>query len=124
MPEGDTIRGVANALALLVGQTIERATTQGLVRALAGRTVTHVDAHGKHLFIDLDDQTQLHVHQGMNGRFRAMSRSDGDVQLARMSPGRASLAIVTRVPVGHVSDRRDRAAPCAAPRDVGDRAGA
>jgi endonuclease-8 len=95
MPEGDTIRGVANALAPLVGQTIERATTQGLVRALAGRTVTHVDAHGKHLYIDLDDQTQLHVHQGMNGRFRAMSRGDGDGQLARMSPGRASLAIVT-----------------------------
>lgn len=95
MPEGDTIRGVANALAPLIGQTIERATTQGLVRALAGRTVTHVDAHGKHLYIELDDQTQVHVHQGMNGRFRAMSRADGDARVARLSPGRSSLVLAT-----------------------------
>ncbi|HEY1813043.1 MAG TPA: DNA-formamidopyrimidine glycosylase family protein [Kofleriaceae bacterium] len=95
MPEGDSIRRVANALAVLVGQTIQRATTQGLVRAIAGRTVTAVDAHGKHLFIDLDDDTQLRVHQGMNGRFRALSRAAGDAQLARMSPGKVSLAIAT-----------------------------
>ncbi|HEX4452792.1 MAG TPA: DNA-formamidopyrimidine glycosylase family protein [Kofleriaceae bacterium] len=95
MPEGDTIRGVANRLAPLVGQTIERATTRGLVRAIAGRTVTAVDAHGKHLYIDLDDRTQIHVHQGMNGRFRARDRREGDALLARMSPGKASLAIVT-----------------------------
>jgi len=95
MPEGDSIRRVANRLAPLVGQTIVRATTQGLARALAGRTVTHVDAHGKHLMIDLDDQTQVHVHQGMNGRFYAFSRADGEARLARTSPGRASLVIVT-----------------------------
>src|SRR6185503_1360694 len=96
MPEGDTIRGVADALAPLVGQTIERALTQGIERAIAGRVVTHVDAHGKHLFIDLDDQTQIHVHQGMNGRFRARSRSAGDAQLARISPGKVSLALLTK----------------------------
>jgi endonuclease VIII len=95
MPEGDTIRGVANRLAPLVGQTIERATTRGLIRAIAGRTVTAVDAHGKNLYIDLDDRTQIHVHQGMNGRFRARTRRDGDAQLARMSPGIVSLAIIT-----------------------------
>jgi endonuclease-8 len=95
MPEGDTIRGVANRLAPLVGQTIERATTRGLIRSIAGRTVTAVDAHGKNLYIDLDDATQIHVHQGMNGRFRARSRGEGDALLARMSPGIVSLAIVT-----------------------------
>jgi endonuclease-8 len=95
MPEGDSIRIVANALAPLVGQTIEAATTRGLARAIAGRTVTHVDAHGKNLFIDLDDATQIRVHQGMNGRFRALSRTAGDAQLARMSPGKVSLAITT-----------------------------
>jgi endonuclease-8 len=95
MPEGDTIRGVANRLAPLIGQTIERATTRGLIRNLAGRTVTAVDAHGKNLYIDLDDQAQIHVHQGMNGRFRARSRREGDATLVRMSPGIVSLAITT-----------------------------
>ena len=95
MPEGDSIRRVANKLAPLVGQKIVRATTQGLPRALAGRTVTHVDAHGKHLTIDLDDQTQLHVHQGMNGRFLMYARAPGEARLAKTSPGRASLVLVT-----------------------------
>ena len=49
MPEGDTIRRIATRSQPLVGQTLERVTTQGLARDLAGRTVTHVDAHGKHL---------------------------------------------------------------------------
>ena len=95
MPEGDSIRRVANKLAPLVGQTIERATTQGLVRALEGRTVTHVDAHGKHLTIDLDDATEIHVHQGMNGRFYKFARAEGEARLARTSPGRASLVLAT-----------------------------
>ncbi|MEO8844228.1 MAG: DNA-formamidopyrimidine glycosylase family protein [Kofleriaceae bacterium] len=95
MPEGDAIRRVANKLAPLVGQTIVRATTQGLVRNLDGRTVTHVDAHGKHLAIDLDDATQIRVHQGMNGRFYSFTRADGEARLARTSPGRASLVLAT-----------------------------
>lgn len=95
MPEGDSIRRVANKLAPLVNQVIERATTQGLIRDLAGRTITHVDAHGKHLTIDLDNATQLHVHQGMNGRFRRWSRATGELHLAKISPGRASLVLAT-----------------------------
>ena len=95
MPEGDSIRRVANRLAPLIGQTIERATTRGLVRNLAGRTVARVDAHGKHLYIDLDDATQLHVHQGMNGRFFALARARGEAMVARTSPGRASLVLAT-----------------------------
>ena len=95
MPEGDSIRRVANKLAPLVGQTILRATTQGLVRNIDGRTVTHVDTHGKHLVIDLDDATQIRVHQGMNGRFYKLTRSDGEARLARTSPGRASLVLAT-----------------------------
>lgn len=95
MPEGDSIRRVANKLAPLVGQTIVRAMTQGLVRNIAGRTVTHLDAHGKHLTIDLDDATQIRVHQGMNGRFYKFTRADGEARLARTSPGRASLVLAT-----------------------------
>jgi endonuclease-8 len=95
LPEGDSIRRVANKLAPLVGQTIVRATTQGLFRNIDGRTVTHVDAHGKHLAIDLDNETQIRVHQGMNGRFYAFTRADGEARLARTSPGRASLVLAT-----------------------------
>jgi endonuclease VIII len=96
VPEGDTIHKIAARLApRLVGQTLERVTTQGLVRDLAGRAVTGVAAHGKHLVIDLDDGTYLRTHLGMNGRFRAFARAEGDAALARMSPGRASLAITT-----------------------------
>ena len=95
MPEGDHIRRIARQLAPLVGQTIERATTQGLVRALAGRSVTAVTPHGKHLMIDLDDGTQLRMHLGMNGRVRYYMREDGEAAVARISPGRASLVLVT-----------------------------
>ncbi len=96
MPEGDTIHKIAARLApRLVGRTLERVTTQGLPRAIAGRTVTSVAAHGKHLVIELDDGTSVRAHLGMYGRFRGYPRAEGDAALARMSPGRASLAITT-----------------------------
>ncbi len=96
MPEGDTIHKIAGRITpRLVGQALERVTTQGLVRGLAGRTVTSVAAHGKHLVVELDDGTYLRTHLGMYGRFRAFARAEGDAALARMSPGRASLAITT-----------------------------
>ncbi|MEO8706980.1 MAG: DNA-formamidopyrimidine glycosylase family protein [Kofleriaceae bacterium] len=94
MPEGDSIHRIATQLIPLVGKTLERVTTQGLVRDLAGRTVASVAAHGKHLVIELGDGAQLRMHLGMNGRFRRYDRHHGEAVLARMSPGRASLAIV------------------------------
>ncbi len=94
MPEGDTIYRIANRLAPLVGRTLERVTTQGLVRDLAGRTITSVVAHGKHLVIELADGTQLRMHLGMNGRVRSYLRGEGETVLGRMSPGRASLALI------------------------------
>src|SRR5882762_4372402 len=94
MPEGDTIFRIAARVApVLTGQTLERVTTQGLVRDLAGRTVTAVTSHGKHLVIELDDGAYVRIHLGMNGRFRFYNRAEGDAALARMSPGRVSLAI-------------------------------
>jgi endonuclease-8 len=96
VPEGDTIHRIAASLApRLTGKTLERVTTQGLVRGLAGRTVTSVAAHGTHLVIELDDGAYLRAHLGMNGRFRAYDRARGEAILARMSPGRASLAVIT-----------------------------
>jgi endonuclease-8 len=97
MPEGDSIRRVAAALAPLVGQRLERVTTQGLARDLAGRTITAVEPVGKHLLIDLDNGTQLRMHLGMNGRVRRYARAEGEAVIARMSPGRASLVLVTSV---------------------------
>ncbi len=95
MPEGDSIRRVATKLAPLVGQMLERVTTQGIARDLAGRTITALHPHGKHLMIDLDDATQLRMHLGMNGRVRFYPRADGEAAVARLSPGRASLVLVT-----------------------------
>jgi endonuclease VIII len=96
MPEGDTIHRIAASLApRLTGKVLERVTTQGLARNVAGRTVTSVAAHGKHLVIELEGGWYLRAHLGMNGRFRAYSRADGDAMLAKISPGRASLAVVT-----------------------------
>ena len=116
MPEGDSIKRVAIALAPLVGQTLERVTTQGLERGLAGRTVTAVHPHGKHLMIDLDDGTQLRAHLGMNGRVRRYSREDGEALLTRLSPGRASLALVTvDVVVVWINARTIEVAPRRAP---------
>jgi endonuclease-8 len=95
MPEGDSIKRVAIALAPLVGQKLERVTTQGLERDLAGRTITDVHPHGKHLMIDLDDGTQLRAHLGMNGRVRRYTRAEGEARIAKMSPGRQTLVLVT-----------------------------
>lgn len=96
MPEGDTIHKLATALApRLAGKTLERVTTQGLVRELADRTVATVTAHGKHLVIELRDGAYLRVHLGMYGRWRFYDRTAGDAALAKLSPGRASLALVT-----------------------------
>ncbi len=94
MPEGDSIRRDAVTLAPLVGQSIERVTTQGLERDLAGRTILAVTPYGKHLTISLDDGTELRVHRGIRGGFRVIPRAEGERTLGRMSPGRASLALV------------------------------
>src|SRR5262249_42380124 len=116
MPEGDAVRRIAALLApRLTGRRLERVTTQGLVRDAAGHTVTKVSAHGKHLVIELDSGAYLRAHLGMNGRFRAYDRAEGEAMLARLSPGRASLALITAegvyvwigAPAIEVSRRRD-----------------
>ena len=116
MPEGDSIKRVAIALQPLVGQILERVTTQGIERDLAGRTVTAVHPHGKHLMIDLDDATQLRAHLGMNGRVRRFARAEGEARLARMSPGRATLVLVTaQLVIMWINARTIEVAPRRAP---------
>lgn len=115
MPEGDTIHRIAvNLGPRLIGKVLERVTTQGLARQIAGTTVTAVGAVGKHLVIDVDSGAYLRMHLGMYGRQRSYPRREGEAMLARMSPGRVSLALVTAEDVHlwigartvEISDRR------------------
>ena len=74
MPEGDTVFKLANYLQpalggheLLAGSRIGKGGAR-----LVGRRVGDVFAHGKHLFITLDDQLLLRSHLGMWGPGTAM----------------------------------------------------
>jgi endonuclease-8 len=117
VPEGDTIHKIAMRLApRLTGKVIERVTTQGLARDLAGQTITSVAAHGKHLVIELANRTDLRAHLGMYGRQQSFDRATGEARIGRMSPGRISLAIITADTVdlwinAHRIEISDRRAP-------------
>lgn len=69
MPEGDTVHKLAAYLSpLLTGQCLTLARIRDHPDAeLAGHRVTGVSAHGKHLFIHLDDGRVLRTHLGMRG---------------------------------------------------------
>ena len=71
MPEGDTIHRAATRLkAVLDGQTVVRVESRRLGRAaesLWGRRITSVEARGKHLLIQFDEDLVLHSHMGMTG---------------------------------------------------------
>ena len=96
VPEGDTIHRIAANLGpKLVGKTLERVTTQGLVRNLAGQEVLSVTAHGKHLVIELSNGTYLRAHLGMYGRHRVYPRKEGEAMIAKMSPGRLTMTMTT-----------------------------
>lgn len=72
MPEGDTIRRIARALAAeLTGRTLDRVEIRdrGDVVELAGRRVLGVEARGKHMFVHLEGGWSLRAHLGMNGRW-------------------------------------------------------
>lgn len=54
-------------------------------RAVDGRVVTKVEAHGKHLFIGFDNRRWIHVHLGLYGKWRfgegAVPTPVGEVRL-------------------------------------------
>lgn len=70
MPEGDTIHKIAGFLAPRLRShrlvRVEMAHS-GTARRCTGRQVRGVTARGKHLFIELDDDTALRSHLGMYG---------------------------------------------------------
>jgi endonuclease-8 len=74
MPEGDTIHHAANRIRpILVGRVPEVRTPAPRLRGerwperLAGRAVTAVDAHGKHLYVHLEGDLLIHSHLRMTG---------------------------------------------------------
>jgi endonuclease VIII len=77
MPEGDTIAWAANRIRpVLVEHVPDEIRTPQPRHArdrwperLAGRAVTGVDTHGKHLFIRFAGGLNLHSHLGMTGRW-------------------------------------------------------
>lgn len=91
MPEGDTIhKHAAELRARLEGQRVTAVFARGVeYRRLAGALVARVEAHGKHLFVDVGE-ARLHVHLGMYGRmFIQDPRSVTSGKAAR-----ASLAVI------------------------------
>ncbi|MEO8430215.1 MAG: DNA-formamidopyrimidine glycosylase family protein [Acidobacteriota bacterium] len=68
MPEGDTIFRAARTLArALDGKTVLRFRADFPAAGIPGRTVSRVEARGKHLLMHFDDGRALHSHMGMTG---------------------------------------------------------
>lgn len=91
MPEGDTIRRVATALAGQVsGATLDRLALRdrGEVLELAGRRIVAVEAVGKHLLVHIDGGWSLRVHLGMHGRVTRR-------QAGEAPPARATAVLVS-----------------------------
>jgi endonuclease-8 len=75
MPEGDTIHHAANRMRpVLAGRVPDEIRTphrrfarDRWAERLAGRAVTAVEAHGKHLFLRFEDDLTIHSHLRMTG---------------------------------------------------------
>lgn len=74
MPEGHTLHRLANDWTRdLVGQPLRVSSPQGRFTdadKIDGRTLTRVEAHGKHLFCVFANRRRLHLHLGLFGRVR------------------------------------------------------
>jgi endonuclease-8 len=73
MPEGDSIRRLADELRRAVRGRLVRAFEARTVAGepdLVGRAIVEIDTHGKNLFVRFDDGRALHVHLRMTGRVR------------------------------------------------------
>jgi endonuclease VIII len=80
VPEGDTIHYAANRIRpILAGHVPDAIATPhprfaraGWPERLAGRAVTAVDAHGKHLFLRFEGDLTIHSHLRMTGSWRVL----------------------------------------------------
>jgi endonuclease-8 len=99
MPEGDTIHYAANRIrAVLAGHVPDalatphpRFTHARWPERLAGRAVTAVDAHGKHLFLRFEGDLTIHSHLRMTGTWRVLESDP-----RRPRPSRAAWLVVRR----------------------------
>jgi endonuclease VIII len=90
MPEGDTIHYAANRIRpVLAGHVPDELATphprfarDRWPERLAGRAVTSVDAHGKHLFLRFEGGLTIHSHLRMTGTWRVLDAT----QRATRSP--------------------------------------
>ena len=97
MPEGDTIHYAANRIRpVLAGHVPDDVATPhprfaraGWPERLAGRAVTAVDAHGKHLFLRFEGDLTIHSHLRMTGSWGTYLRGER----WRRSPRRAWLVL-------------------------------
>jgi len=102
MPEGDTIHYAANRMRPLLEGRVPEAIRTPHARhrldrwpeRLGGRSVSSVDAYGKHLFLRFEGELTLHSHLRMTGSWGVYA----DGRRWRRSPGRAWL--ILRAP-GH-----------------------
>ncbi len=73
MPEGDTLRRLANRIdERFAGQRVLRSVTRDPRIAtvdFSGRVLLDADAYGKHLFVRFDDGRTLHAHLLLTGSF-------------------------------------------------------
>lgn len=79
MPEGDTIHKLAGYLApRLEGRRIAAVTMRDAedARRCAGRRIGRVYAHGKHLFIELDNALLIRSHLGMYGSWHRYAHDE------------------------------------------------
>lgn len=76
MPEGDTIRRAAGALAALVGARVEASAPHPrgtiVARAIDGRVLEAVEPVGKNILLRFDGGLVVHSHLGMTGRWRVV----------------------------------------------------
>jgi endonuclease-8 len=91
MPEGDTIFRTAVRLRPVLEQrriASASASQDGLDAAsLAGRSVTSIEARGKHLLIHIDDRRAIHSHLGMHGSWHVYAAGEAwqkNPRLARL----------------------------------------
>lgn len=75
MPEGNVIHHQAGRLGrAFTRRSVHVDSPQGRfsdgAAQVDGRTVTKVEAHGKHLFIGFDNRMWIHVHLGLFGKWR------------------------------------------------------
>lgn len=106
MPEGDTLHLIAREVAPLVGGTVVRVTlprSDQPTRALVGRRVDDVRAHGKHLVVSLSGPVLL-VHLKMTGSVRLSAppaRGPGHALSLALETERLAL-VVLRAPIVRV----------------------